>query len=288
MNKIIIDNTISEVRKFFEDDSFLSDVYDSVIKSYQDSTNPLRLSNFACNIRELLREKMSLNTTDREILLCRWCKKDEYLDKMGKPTRKARIRYYLLSNMDDKFLDKIFLEKIKEIEKEYIKKIDTLSKYTHITRKTYYISQKEIDDKFLEIMNLLIFIINFLEASKKMTTRQIEDFLYEDISDHVYHDYIDSELDLLSTHTIIDDVSNIQFSIQNINQDFILIDGTAELDVCLQYGSESDRRKGDGDSFNMSFDLDFSVKINISDFDDKEYKYEPVNTDKFYGIEEGV
>ena len=33
--------------------------------------------------------------------------------------------------------------------------------------------------------------------------------------------------------------------------------------------------------------MDFSVKINITDFDDKEYKYETVNTDKFYGIEDG-
>lgn len=283
---ILIENKITEARKFFEDTPFLSDVYDSAIKSYKDSSNPLRLSNFACNIRELLREKMSLNAPDKEILLCNWCK-NNYLDKDGKPTRKARIRYYLLSNMDDTSLDNIFQEKIKDIEKEYVNKIDTLSKYTHITEKTFYITQKEMDCKFSEIMNLLIFIINFLDASKKLTDKRIEDFIYEDISDHVYHDYIDSELDLLSTHTVIDDVTNIEFSIQNINQNFILIEGTAELDVCLQYGSDSDRRKGDGDSFNMNFDLDFSVTININNLDDKNYHYEPINTDNFYGIDEG-
>ena len=141
-----LSSIIAEARIFFEDNSFFSDVYDSAIKSYEDSSNPLRLSNFACNIRELLREKMSLNAPDKEILLCNWCK-DNYLGKDGKPTRKARIRYYLLSNMDDKALDNIFQEKIKDIENDYIKKIDELSKYTHITEKTFYISQKEMDNK---------------------------------------------------------------------------------------------------------------------------------------------
>lgn len=277
---------IDDARKFFEDDSFLSDFYDYAIKNYQNSHNPLRLSNFACNIRELLREKMSLVAPDEEVLSCKWCK-GEYLDNEENPTRKARLRYYLLSNMDNKLLDPIFKEKIKDIETKYIKHINTLSKYTHVTRKTFYIKNEEIEKQFIEIIDLLTFIIEFIEASKTLTNRSIEEFLYYDISNHVYNDYLDSELDLLSTHTRVDDVPSIQFSIDDITRDYIHISGTAELDICLQYGSESDRRRGDGDAFNMSFDLDFTVTIDINDFDTKEYHYEPVNTDKFFGINEG-
>lgn len=36
----------------------------------------------------------------------------------------------------------------------------------------------------------------------------------------------------------------------------------------------------------MDFDLNFSVKINVNDLHEKEYKYEPINIDKFYEIQE--
>lgn len=277
---------IDDARKFFEDDPFLTNFFDSAIKSYEDSDNPLRLSNFACNIRELLREKMTLVSPDTTVLKCNWCKGD-YIDGKGKPTRKARLRYYLLTNMNNQLLDTIFKEKITEIENDYKKKIDELSKFTHVTSKTFYISDEEIEKQFTEVIDLLTFIIEFVEASKKLTINMIEDFLNDDITNHIYNDYLDSELDVLSTHTSVDDVMIKEFSIEDITDDFIYIEGTAELDTCLQYGSYSEFHRGEGAAFNMSFDLDFSVKVNIADFDDKKYTYEPVNTDKFYGIEDG-
>ena len=57
---IIIENKITEARKFFEDDSYLLDFYNSAIECYEKSDSPLKINNFACNIRELLREKMAL------------------------------------------------------------------------------------------------------------------------------------------------------------------------------------------------------------------------------------
>lgn len=48
---------IDEAKRFFNNDKFLLDFYNSTIKSFYDSLNSLRLSNFACNIKELLREK---------------------------------------------------------------------------------------------------------------------------------------------------------------------------------------------------------------------------------------
>ncbi len=287
MNKMIIDNKISEARKFFEEDSYLLDFYDSAIECYEKSDFPLKINNFACNIRELLREKMALVASDEDVSQCEWCKGNKYLDENNKPTRRARIRYYLLLNMPDISVEKIFKEKIEEIEDEYMKQIRELSIYTHVTKAIFYSTTSERDIKFCEILNLLSDILSFIETSKKMTTTEIEKFLYDDISNHVYNDYLDSELDLLSTHTSVDDVLIKEFSIEDITNDFIYIMGTAELDTCLQYGSYSEFCRGEGAVFNMSFDLDFSVKINITDFDDKEYKYESVNTDKFYGVENG-
>lgn len=287
MNKLIIDNTISEARKFFEDDSYLLDFYNSAIECYEKSDSPLKINNFACNIRELLREKMSLVAPDNTVVNCTWCKGQKYLDNESKPTRRARIRYYLLSNMPDSTVEEIFKEKIEEIENDYSSQIKQLSIYTHVTKEVFYKTQDECDLKFSEILNLLSDIIGLIETSKKMTTNEIENFLYEDISNHIYNDSIDPELDLLSNHTYVEGISDLNFSISAIDENYIYIEGTATLDTCLQYGSYSEMRRGDGASFDMSFDLDFSVQINIINFDDKEYHYDTVNTDDFYGIDEG-
>lgn len=282
----MVNPNIQKAQEFFDSDKYLSEFYESALKSFNDKSNPLRLCNFACNIRELLREKLSRDAPDDDVIKCSWCNSN-YLDNDGNPTRKARLRYYLLYSMDNATVDERFQEKITDIEKEYGEQINKLSKYTHVTENVFYMSEYEKDNQFNEVIDLLAYIIDFLAASEKMTYKEIESFLYDDISDHVYHDYLDSELDVLSTHTSVDDVMIQNFSIEDITNDYIYIKGTAELDTCLQYGSYSEFHRGEGAAFNMSFDLDFSVKINITDFDDKEYKYETVNTDKFYGIEDG-
>lgn len=277
----MVNPNIQKAQEFFDSDKYLSEFYESALKSFNDKSNPLRLCNFACNIRELLREKLSRDAPDDDVIKCSWCNSN-YLDNDGKPTRKARLRYYLLYSMDNTTVDERFQEKITDIEKEYGEQINKLSKYTHVTENVFYMSEYKKDNQFNEVIDLLAYIIDFLAASEKMTYKEIESFLYDDISDHVYHDYLDSELDVLSTHTRIEDVNGIEFSIADIDKDYIYIDGTAELEVNLQNGSDSEMEKGDGFAFDMTFDFDFSVKIDISNLDEKEYIYEPVNTDKFY------
>ena len=277
----MVNPNIQKAQEFFDSDKYLSEFYESALKSFNDKSNPLRLCNFACNIRELLREKLSRDAPDDDVIKCSWCNSN-YLDNDGKPTRKARLRYYLLYSMDNATVDERFQEKITDIEKEYGEQINKLSKYTHVTENVFYMSEYDKDNQFNEVIDLLAYIIDFLAASEKMTYKEIESFLYDDISDHVYHDYLDSELDVLSTHTRIEDVNGIEFSIADIDKDYIYIEGTAEVEVNLQNGSDSEMERGDGFAFDMTFDLDFSVKIDISNLDEKEYIYEPVNTDKFY------
>ena len=277
----MVNPNIQKAQEFFDSDKYLSEFYESALKSFNDKSNPLRLCNFACNIRELLREKLSRDAPDDDVIKCSWCNSN-YLDNDGKPTRKARLRYYLLYSMDNTTVDERFQKKITDIEKEYGKQINKLSKYTHVTENVFYMSESEKDHQFYEVIDLLAYIIDFLAASEKMTYREIESFLYDDISDHVYHDYLDSELDVLSTHTRIENVNGIEFEITDIDKDYIYIEGTAELEVNLQNGSDSEMERGDGLAFDMTFDLDFSVKIDISNLNEKEYIYEPVNTDKFY------
>ena len=54
----MVNPNIQKAQEFFDSYKYLSEFYESALKSFNDKSNPLRLCNFACNIRELLREKL--------------------------------------------------------------------------------------------------------------------------------------------------------------------------------------------------------------------------------------
>lgn len=47
----MVNPNIQKAQEFFDSDKYLSEFYESALKSFNDKSNPLRLCNFACNIR---------------------------------------------------------------------------------------------------------------------------------------------------------------------------------------------------------------------------------------------
>lgn len=94
---------------------------------------------------------------------------------------------------------------------------------------------------------------------------KIED-INEKIRDYLINDF-PSDLDCLSSHTMIEDVSDVDISKIHVSHDGINIIGTCSIDVSLQYDSESDQKNDDGvissDSFPATFDITFDFEMNI-------------------------
>ncbi len=71
------------------------------------------------------------------------------------------------------------------------------------------------------------------------------------------------ELDSLSTHTQIEDVSDIFISDIAVRQSAIEVKGTGTIEVKLNWGSDSDRFNGDsGETFSDSYPFEFEVILN--------------------------
>lgn len=82
--------------------------------------------------------------------------------------------------------------------------------------------------------------------------------LEEELFDYLINNF-PSELDILSTHTRIKDVSNIDIDKITVEPDMISVSGSATVEVSLQYGS--DREQEEGDIMNDSFPLKFEVVL---------------------------
>lgn len=91
-----------------------------------------------------------------------------------------------------------------------------------------------------------------------------------------------SELNTLSTHTSIDVIEIDDLTSIEIVDSAITIDGYATISVELQYGSDSDMRRGDGGQYADSFPMSFSVKLEYDEnyaVESIEYK---IDTSSFY------
>ena len=102
---------------------------------------------------------------------------------------------------------------------------------------------------------------------------------FEGLGSIIFNDIIEegipSELDTLSTHTNIDEVTDIEIDSINIDESNIYLSGNGQVGVILQYGSDSDRKHDDADESYESFPFTFNLTMNRAfQIEESEYEYD--------------
>lgn len=94
---------------------------------------------------------------------------------------------------------------------------------------------------------------------KKLEINNIEQLLTQ-----LMLEELPDELDQLSTHTMLDEVSDIDIDEILIDGKSIFVKGNGVVNIELQMGSNIDQRKGDGfkSSDNYPFDFDLTLEYN--------------------------
>jgi len=97
---------------------------------------------------------------------------------------------------------------------------------------------------------------------KKLEILEINELLFN----YFIEDGIPDELDLLSTHTTIDEIIDVDIDEISINGKSILIKGDGVVSVELQYGSDGDQLRNDGfkttDNYPFEFELTLEYNVN--------------------------
>lgn len=92
-------------------------------------------------------------------------------------------------------------------------------------------------------------------------------------------DNVPDELDALSTHTILEGISDVEIDSEDSCGEVITVKGKATIEVELNYGSDYDRRVGDGDSQNDYYAFVFITSITDDKITSGDFKF---NLDHFY------
>lgn len=115
---------------------------------------------------------------------------------------------------------------------------------------------------------------------KKLKVIDIEQLLFDYFSTN-----FPDELDSLSTHTILENITDIDIDEISINRESIFVKGNGVVEIELQYGSDGDQCRGDGyknhDNYPFKFaitlEYDEKYKLKIKDVEELE-----VDTSWFY------
>ena len=134
-------------------------------------------------------------------------------------------------------------------------------------QKNRLLAIKDYVEKHNENVKLKLVLLNPPEL-KKIEYENLEEILFGDISDRTH-----SDLDILSTHTRIEGISDLEIDSIEINEDNTYIKGNGMVEVSLQNGSDKESREDD--LLMDIFPFSFYVAINKNErIEEAEYNFD--------------
>jgi len=258
LTKDIASSKAHEVRENLHNE-FQREIFDAAATNLIDHTNKLRINNFAYAARELIRIYLSSVLDDGDVVKCFWFKGDG----KGKPTRAERMHYAIHRGLDPEIVRKRLGYDPNVIIKSLLKNIDSLSKYTHISDKTFPTDECDNELALNLFENLAEFLGNITDAEKNIISA-LEDDVYKAAEEGLLSEYFEA-VDHLATHHGIEGIyiDSVHIELFDSNNLTFVVGG--QLEFSLQWGSNSDIRKGDGAIGGIDIQFSATVKADIED-----------------------
>lgn len=273
----------NEVRRHFKLE-IERKIFDAAVQGFDSEDNPLRLNNFAFAMRELGRIWLEHLAPKEKIRGCAWFEQNTDLREKDGVTRAQRAKYAVQGPLHDEFVrDKLHIDVDKSV-KEYAKLIDRLSSFGHDIEKSFTLSPAEAQREAMDALDTFDRLATLISERHESLLSEAADEAKEALADELFSE-VQSELDILSTHSTVEGVHLDSLTITSLDSDRILFEGDGSVDVRLQYGSNADVARDDGavmyDSYpldcNFGADTEHPLEISIVSGSLR------IDTDSFYG-----
>jgi hypothetical protein len=225
------------------------------VASFSEISNPLRFSNTANGLRELLRELFAAISPDGSIRTSSWFTPDP-TSKTG-VTRRNRIVFAVYSYLDPQYFPKDFSSRIDTLATQIVKQVDLLSSLTHVSKESLATSTESAIECFDTTIYLFLSLFESIDTAREHLRDALQIELIERISDIFSSDFFD-KLDILSSHTRPQYAEDVDVVIDEISVETISFSGTGSVLCDLQYGSDGDCARGDGLEISDSYPFTFS------------------------------
>lgn len=244
--------------------------------------NELCFNNFAYSIRELSRHILARLSPDANVLKAIWYK-NEIPHKLKGVTRGQRIKYAVQGGITDDFVFNELELDLQQLTRRITRAIDVLRKYTHVEKSTLGIAQKQIYQLVNETGSAFQVLFDTIELCKSRIIRRIEGTIDDSLLNHSIETTFD-EIDMLSTHSSVDACYISSIAITRITEEQIYISVSGTIQVRLQYGSDTDVRRGDGAVSHESYPFTCEMVGEVNQLEEFEPDIDTmvVDTETFY------
>lgn len=233
----------NKVKGFLETE-FEKNLCESTFQNLADSTNKLRFNNFSYALRELTRHVLYRLSPDENVLNCSWYQ-NEIPDKENGITRGQRIKYAVQGGMENNFVvNKLGID-IERLNRDWKHAIDIFNKHTHVNRSSYDIDNEKIEIYVEDGVKCFEHLFSMMYRSRELVLVRLEEKLEKKIIDKVIESHFE-EIGELATHYETNGIETNEYHVVRLDDKNLEICVKGDIDVTLQYGSNSDVRNDDG------------------------------------------
>lgn len=252
--------------------------------SLEDTSNPLRFSNTALNLRELVRELLASLAPDDRIKLAKWYKNEGEAD-CG-VTRKQRLLFAIHGYVNPASFGTRQIKLVTSNINSLLRTIDRLSKYTHTTERTLCDVESSSFAPYREVLLHLSTLLEMIDSSQAILADILATTAQEIISNWIICNDIEA-LMTLASHVYQEMADCVEVTSLEITPDDIHFEGSGYIYCKLQQGSNSDCRRGDGSEWEDSFPFSFNAKTATMDIEHLDINFDnlDVDTSKYYESE---
>lgn len=237
---------------------FAKDLLTATMLQIEYSDNPIRYNSFAFSFRELSRHIFHDLAPDEEVINCDWYNENE----PNKITRAQRIEYAVRGGLSNVFLQNVLKINLQDLKRQIINAINTLNKYTHIEEEAFFVSESLGNSIVIESLKALSDFFIAIEYLRNALIDKLEKTIFNTVEDNFNNELFD-EIDILSTHSRIEEVNLDEIKIVEIDSNEITFDIQGTISVELQYGSDRDLKRDNGAVFSDSYPFSILKKVNV-------------------------
>ncbi|MBK1695657.1 hypothetical protein [Rhodovibrio salinarum] len=230
-------------------DAFSQTVLEGAQHALQDTKNPLRITFFATSMRMLFEHLMDTLASHDDVQTCAWF---QPASDTAKPTRRQRITYAIQGGLTDTFVTQKLDVDPEPLKGALTRAVDALSKHVHGRQNTVITDPAE-QDRF--VAATLRDMEAFLDAIRDCR-EAVLDPIAEELDGAAVQALLCETIlaiDELATHHAIEEIYVAEIRVNDIDAHAVTYRATGSISVVLQWGSNSDMRRGDGAELPQDF-----------------------------------
>jgi len=217
-------------------DRFLKKICKGAIKAGRDKTNPIRGNLVASALRELATHVLHSLAPDDEVRRCVWF---EQARDTKTVTRGQRARYIVQAGLPDDFVKEKLKVDAGAVARPLLEALDKLHKATHVRAETVVYKGSSVRKMLYNVLSEIRALLEEAGQARALIKDAVAQALHNAVLESLILETI-QELDELSTHTRVDGHMIEEIRVRRLDSTKIEYRISGEVEVELQYGSNSD------------------------------------------------